>query len=107
MAYAIIVADNYHYMDKDEHYQSAVVESADLVLAACQSIVDSYLESALKDGVSVGGLYQSYKMFGEDPFIVAKDGSAPVHFSAWDYAKEWCELFLNESPFIPNSTKID
>lgn len=31
-------------------------------------------------------LFESYKMFGEDPFIAAKD--ATVNFSAWEYAKE-------------------
>jgi hypothetical protein len=35
-------------------------------------------------------LWDSYKSFGEDPFIVATD-ETPASFSAWSYASQRCE----------------
>jgi hypothetical protein len=39
--------------------------------------------------MSAEELWDSYKSFGEDPFIQSVD-VAPVRFSAWDYARGRC-----------------
>ena len=42
----------------------------------------------LKPGMTAAELYDMYTSFGDDPFIVRIDPNDPIHFSAWDYAKE-------------------
>ena len=47
------------------------------------------LEAARKPGMTAHELFESYTMFGEDPFIVAPDQQSAA-FSAWEYAKRRC-----------------
>jgi hypothetical protein len=84
-----MVDDNFHYMDEDERYTYGEFVDAGLAIEHCQRIVDEYLESALKPGMSAEELWDSYKSFGEDPFIQSVDVT-PVHFSAWSYARDQC-----------------
>ena len=62
-------------------------------------------------GMSAQALWEQYTCFGEDPFILSVDVT-PVHFSAWDYARERCaqlcpmrqeELFQDRSEDSPAS----
>ena len=78
--FTVIVADNFHYMDEGEFYEHGNFDTLEAAIAASKVIVDSYLSSALKPGMTAEQLYQSYTMFGEDPFIRGAD----------DYAKERC-----------------
>jgi hypothetical protein len=89
--YKIVVADNFHYMDEAEYRQGGVYDSYEAAVATCREIVDRSLAGRRKPGMSADELYDIYKSFGEDPFIVALD-DAPLgeHFSAWTYAKERC-----------------
>ena len=89
MPYVVMVDDNFHYMDKDERYRHGEFADAGVAIEHCRQIVDEYLESALKPGMSAEELWDSYKSFGEDPFIQSL-GVAPVRFSAWDYAHGRC-----------------
>jgi len=93
-----MVDDNFHYMDEDERYELGVFPNADEAIAACKRIVDEYLEGAFKPGISEQELYESYTMFGEDPFVCpVADPDEAVHFSAWAYAKERCNVLTRSS----------
>jgi hypothetical protein len=61
--------------------------------------VDDYLNQAHSPGMSAETLYSSYKMFGEDPFVVGAD----VAFSAWAYAKERCAQICGGKPIAKGS----
>ena len=93
MPYVVMVDDNFHYMDEgeDERYKHGEFADAGLAIGHCRKIVDEYLESANKAGVSASELWDSYVSFGEDPFILSVD-APEVRFSAWEYAKERCRV---------------
>ena len=58
-------------------------------IAACKRIVDEFLTTSYKPGMTAEELEKSYKGFGEDPFILVLGGiDKPVKFSAWNYAKD-------------------
>jgi hypothetical protein len=92
MPYVVMVADNFHYMDESEQYRLGEYASAEEAIARCRQIVDEFLDGAQKSegGASAAELWKSYSMFGEDPFILARD-VPPVEFSAWTYARARCE----------------
>ncbi|MBW3538452.1 hypothetical protein KY386_03085 [Candidatus Parcubacteria bacterium] len=92
--YKVMVDDNYHYMDESERYQAGAYSSVDEAVKECRRIVDEFLESTYKPGMTAKELYQSYTGFGDDPFIVPTHPSKAAEFfefSAWDYAKERCD----------------
>ena len=91
MPFKVIVADNFHYMDESENYVLGSFESLELAIEESKRIVDEYLASAFQAGMTALTLYESYVLFGEDPHVVSTDGKG-VHFSAWTYARERCEL---------------
>jgi hypothetical protein len=97
MPYVVMVNDNFHYMDADERYLHGEFDDPDVATERCRRIVDEYLASALKPGMTAAELWESYMAFGEDPFIVSK-GVPPASFSAWGYAKERCEALGSEAP---------
>jgi hypothetical protein len=57
MSYRVLVDDNFHYMDEAERYELGVYASLDAAVAAAQAVVDSYLESAYKPGMSAQALF--------------------------------------------------
>jgi len=97
--FVVTVADNFHYMDKDEWYNAGSFETAETAIAAAKKIVDDCLEYA--PGSTAQGMYLQYTMFGDDPFIVGhrvdgKPARQDVKFSAWEYAKRRCEELVAE-----------
>lgn len=90
--FKVLVADNFHYQDRDHYSELEDFYTIEEALAACRKIVDDYLASAHKSGMAASELYASYIEFGEDPFIVGSD----VLFSAWNYAKNRCEEICSE-----------
>lgn len=86
MTFLVQVDSNYHYQDAEERYTHGRFETFEEAEAAAKRIVDSYLASAFKPGMTANELYASYTGFGDDPFIVST-GEIPK-FSAWDYASE-------------------
>jgi hypothetical protein len=91
MTYMVMVADNYHFMDEGERYRFGEFADAAVAIGHCRKIVDEYLESACEPGMSGDDLYESFKSFGEYPYIVASADSVdlpPAPFSVWDYARE-------------------
>ena len=85
-----MVADNFHYGDEDEIDERATFESLQDAIESAKTIVDKYLHSALKPGMTAKELYDDYTSFGDDPFIRSPDRKG-VLFSAWTYAKARCE----------------
>jgi hypothetical protein len=96
MPYDVVIHDNFHYMDPSERYGSGRFATAQDAATHCRQIVDEYLLSALKPGMSADDLWSNYTMFGEDPFIVGVDAPS-VRFSAWDYARERCDVLCATS----------
>ena len=92
MPYVILVDDNYHHMDSSYRCRDGEFATAEEAFARCRQIVDEYLDDAekIEGRESATRLWESYKMFGEDPFIVAADVT-PASFSAWSYASRRCE----------------
>jgi hypothetical protein len=82
-----MVADNFHYGDKDETYTLGNFDDLDAAISAAMGIVDEYLESAFTPGMTADALYDSYTSFGEDPYIISAELDGK-RFSAWQYAKQ-------------------
>jgi hypothetical protein len=92
-SYQVLIDDNFHYQDESERITHGTFQSAAEAVAACQAIVDEFLIGALKPGMSAAALYEVYKSFGDDPFVMTVDPKdARVPFSAWLYAEERCEV---------------
>ncbi len=84
MTYRVLIDDNFHYMDPEHRYSGPGFATLDSALKYCKTIVDDFLASAYRDGMSVEQLIEQYQLFGEDPFVV---GEGTGTFSAWDYAR--------------------
>src|SRR5690606_31379428 len=87
VSYTIIVADNFHYQDRDEEYVAGTYASAEEALAEARCIVDRSVLANFRSGLTAEAVYERYTLFGEDPYIVVSDGAPEVSFSAWDYAR--------------------
>lgn len=88
--WTVYVDDNFHYMDEDERYRLGTFNSLDEAEAACRKIVDQFLQD--NSAETAEELYQSYVMFGEDPWIAGQhSGSDTPAFSAWNYAQKRCK----------------
>jgi hypothetical protein len=85
--YTVMVDDNFHYMDGDERWQLGTFATLDEAVAACRALVDQWLATNHKPGMSAAELYSLYVSFGEDPFFVGGEDAERSNFSAWDYAK--------------------
>jgi hypothetical protein len=87
--WTVHVDDNFHYMEEEERYLLGSFDSYDAAMAACQRIVDDFLEN--NDAMSAHELFKSYVSFGEDPWIRGPhpDPTRPP-FSARDYARRRC-----------------
>jgi hypothetical protein len=101
MRYTVLVDDNFHYQDEDERYELGRFETAAEAVAACQRRIDENLSwlHAQRPGSSPAELYESYVIFGEDPFVVAE--GERVDFSAWKYAKERSEVVARPQLDLP------
>lgn len=87
--FEVFVDDNFHYMDESERYRLGAFPTCETAIEACRRIVDECLTWAYRPGMSLGELWQTYSMFGEDPFVMPPAGVACT-FSAWEYARERC-----------------
>jgi hypothetical protein len=91
--YRVIIDDNFRYQDESERVTHGQFETAAEAIAACRAIVDDFLDGVVEPGVSAAALYDLYMSFGDDPFVVpVNPKDAPVTFSAWQYARERCEV---------------
>ncbi|KRQ17665.1 hypothetical protein AOQ71_01380 [Bradyrhizobium manausense] len=89
-----MIDDNFHFGRGDERNEHGVFSSAEEAIAACKRIVDEDLKNSYRPGMSEAELYETYTMFGDDPFVMPIDkADKSITFSAWDYAKERCKAF--------------
>lgn len=88
MTFAVLVDDNFHYMDTSARYKLGEYETYEAAVAACKAIVDEALAENYVKGMRADELYQRYVTFGEDPWVTPTPEGE--HFSAWDYAKQQC-----------------
>jgi hypothetical protein len=96
MSYKVFVDDNFHYMDEDERYFLGEFDTAEAAVAACQKVVNEWLEEHYKPGMTAAELSTQYAFFGEDPFIMG-GGSGEVLFSAHQYASDQIEKMAEGS----------
>ena len=89
-AYRVYVDDNFHYMDEEYRYQQGGYGDWESAVAVCKRIVDDFLQLHYKLGMTSQKLWELYRDFGEDPFILSP-GSEPPAFSAWNYARDRCK----------------
>lgn len=106
MAFKVVVADNFHYMDESENYELGEYPSFELAVEAAKRLVDQYLVSVYKPGTNATELYSNYISFGEDPYIVAP-GQQGASFSAWDYARERCDLMCQQGTNATGNERSD
>jgi len=100
--YAVLVDDNYHYMDESERNTHGCFATLDEAIAACKQIVDEYLMQVYKPGMPAADLYSSYTSFGDDPFIQGPGLDKPV-FSAWTYAKAKAVELCGPDELMPSN----
>jgi hypothetical protein len=93
MKYTVYVDCNYHFKDESERYKLGEYETAEEALKAARYLVDEFLVRNYKPHMLSETLYENYKMFGKDPFIVPQNEESK--FSAWDYAKEQCQVICD------------
>src|SRR5687768_8091333 len=101
--YELRVADNFSYMDKEAEYSAGFFVSAEEVLAKCRIIVEQCLKECAEPGSTAEEIYGCYTYYGDDPYVIPRNGAPDVTFSAWEYAKERSEDYANpkqsELPF--------
>lgn len=100
--YDVLVADNFHYMDSSETFTKGSYPNLETAMVACRQMVEDYLRSVYRPGMTAAELYSSCTAFGDDPYIVGPDitpGAVP--FSAWNYAKQCSEEICAVAPRKP------
>jgi hypothetical protein len=85
--YTVCVDDNYHHGEESYRYKAGTYTDCESAIAACRKIVDEFLAARGDDQKQ--DLFDSYRQFGEDPFIVTSDKNCV--FSAWNYARQRCQ----------------
>ena len=97
MKYQIFIDDNFHYMDETERIKGNSYDTYEEAVEEAKKIVDLSLREVRlqsKDPNDPDELYDRYKDFGDDPFVMLDDPDR--HFSAWDFAKERCKTIVKE-----------
>ena len=87
--YTVYIDDNFHHGDASARSRGREYATLAEAIQRCQQIVDGWLEDAMRQGVEPKDLYDSYRAFGDDPWVSSADVSG-VPFSAWKYAEQRC-----------------
>jgi hypothetical protein len=99
MTYSVLIDDNFHHTNENERHTLGSFPTLEAAIAACRDVVDQSLDHLLEPGMTAEALYDSYKHFGDDPFIA---GEPPSTFSAWNYAKRRAaEMIVKSPPIAP------
>jgi hypothetical protein len=93
MSYKVFVDDNFHYMEEEHRYFLGEFDTSEAAIAACQRVVNEFLEETYEPGMSASELLTKYVFFGEDPFIMGGD----IRFSGRDYACDQVEKIAKKS----------
>jgi hypothetical protein len=88
-----MIDDNFHFMSEGDRLHFGTFSTAEEAVLVCREIVDDWLESHKKPGMTAKNLYDLYTLFGEDPFVLPTDRDTAVaqakwKFRAWAYAKK-------------------
>src|SRR5260370_2725245 len=87
--YKVLVDDNFHFAEEGPRLEHGTFDTAEEAITACRNIVDTVLCDNHRPGMSAAELYYRYTLFGEDPFIIVLDASAPpAPFSGWAYPSD-------------------
>lgn len=89
LPFKVYVDDNHNYMDASARTLHGAFQTAKEAVSVCMDIVRESVLSNFKPGMTARELFDRYKDFGDDPFIVAESG-ADIRFSAWEYARHLC-----------------
>ena len=90
--YVVYVDDNFHPGDESERYLLGEYDTREAAVSACKAKVDEYFERLVKGQHTFQVLWEGYKLYGEDPFIINDD--CDEKFSAWEYAKQRCYEYM-------------
>ncbi len=106
MPFQVFIDDNFHYMDASARYALKTCATLAEAIEAAQLVVDEYLQSAYRPGMSADDLLTSYLSFGEDPFIVEIDATPSTAgdrrpFSARDYARIRIDAMCDQVEILP------
>jgi len=93
MSFKVRVADNFHQRDDADTYEMGPYPTFEIAEAEAKRIVDECLASLHEPAMSAEDLYRRYSGFGDDPYVVAEDGT--VRFQGWRYARERCEALCS------------
>lgn len=88
MKYKVCI-DDIDIVDDPERF-APEYDSAEEAIAAAKAMVDAELKVYYEPKMTSEELYESYELWGEDPFIASTHPDI-CQFSALDYAKERCE----------------
>lgn len=105
MKYTVGVDDNFHFMDEAERDVAGEYESAEEAVVAAREIVEKSLKWLFREGMTAAALFDHYRNFGDDPFIVSEDRNC--HFSAWIYAEQRSREICAQTDQVETSAAID
>jgi len=91
--FQVFVDDNFHYMDEGYRYKAGEYDTLEEAIDICKSITESSMNDAYRPGINAKDLIESYRCFGEDPWIWT--GKPGVCFSAWTYVENEAQDFIN------------
>lgn len=80
MKYKVLLSDPFH------GNQSRTYSTASQAFSAARKIVDSFLVSVYRPGMSLEDLIDTFDNFGEQPLVVSSQSR--LNFSASDYARK-------------------
>lgn len=89
MSFHLRVYDSFHYSDESEADDIGHFETYEEALVEAKAIVDKFLASNWKSGITPEKLFAQYDDFGDDPSIIPddpKEQNSNQHFSARKYA---------------------
>ncbi len=86
--YTVFVDDNFHFGDEEYRYKYGEYDTYEEAVETCIMLVDAFFRVLDEGKYTYKELWEGYTGYGEDPFITPEPEGR--HFSAWEYAKEWC-----------------
>lgn len=86
--YKVIIDENFHFMDENERYRSGGYQTFEDAVNKCKQILDEFLTDAKSVNDTPESLYMTWRMYGENPFVVG--GKTSEKFIASEYVENRC-----------------
>ena len=83
--YTVKIDDNYHSMYEEDSLTDKSYDNLKEAVKRCEEITVRSLEDVYEEGITSEKLSAQWAMFGEDPFVIGKEG---VPFSARSYVTD-------------------